>query len=81
MTLLNLGAAGSIEHIGRLVPAGSDENVVYARSLRWGEVDTGEVVCVPAGKSLVIREGDLSFSSDELDAKSPKGSFQHPTSV
>lgn len=73
LTLLNLGTAGSIEHIGRLVPAGSDENVVYARSLHHDEVDTGEVVHIPAGKRLVIRKGDLSISSDELDAKSPKG--------
>ena len=73
VTLLNLGPAGTIEYIGRLVPAGSDENTVYARSLRLGEEDTGEVVHVPAGKRLVIRVGDLSIDSEELDAKSPKG--------
>ena len=73
MTLLNLGPAGAIEHVGRLVPAGSDESTVYARSLRFGEEDSGEVVRVPAGKRLAIRAGDLSISSEELDAKSPKG--------
>ena len=73
MTLLNLGPAGMIEHIGRLVPAGSDENTVYARSLHLGEEDSGEVVHVPAGKRLVIRAGDLSIDSEELDARSPRG--------
>lgn len=62
-----------IEQIGRVVPAGSDENAVYMRSLRHGEEDTGEVVHVPAGKSMVIRAGDLSIDSEELDAKSPRG--------
>ena len=46
---------------------------MYARSLRLGEEDSGEVVHVPAGKRLVIRAGDLSIDSEELDAKSPKG--------
>ena len=73
MTLLNLGPADVIEHIGRVVPAGSDEDTVYMRSLRHGEEDTGEVVHVPAGKKMVIRAGDLSIDSEELDAKSPKG--------
>ena len=73
MTLLNLGPADVIEHIGRVVPAGSDEDAVYMRSLRHGEDDTGEVVHVPAGKRMVIRAGDLSIDSEELDAKSPKG--------
>ena len=73
MTLLNLGPADVIEHIGRVVPAGSDEDAVYMRSLRHGEEDTGEVVHIPAGKRMVIRAGDLSIDSEELDAKSPKG--------
>ena len=73
MTLLNLGPAGVIEHIGRVVPAGSDDDAVYMRSLRHGEEDTGEVVHVPAGKRMVIRAGDLSIDWEELDAKSPKG--------
>ena len=46
---------------------------MYARSLRFGEEDSGEVVHVPAGKRLAIRAGDLSISSEELDAKSAKG--------
>ena len=73
MTLLNLGPDDELLLLGRLVPAGSDENTVFARSLRSGEEDTGEAVHVPAGKRLVIRRGDLSFDSDEIDSRSPKG--------
>ena len=73
MTLLNLGPDSTVEHVGRLVPAGSDDNTVYLRSLRHGEEDTGEVAHIPAGKRIVIRAGDLSIHSEEIDAKSPKG--------
>ena len=73
MTLLNLGSDDQLLLSGRLVPAGSDENTVFARSLRPGEKDSGEAVHVPAGKRLVIRAGHLSFRSDEIDARSPKG--------
>ena len=73
MTLLNMGPDDELLLLGRLVPAGSDENTVFARSLRPGEEDSGEGVHVPAGKRLVIRPGDLSFSSAEIDARSPKG--------
>ena len=73
MTLLNLGPDDELLLLGRLVPAGSDENTVFARLLRPGEEDTGEAVHVPAGKRLMIKAKDLSFSSDEIDARSPKG--------
>ena len=73
MTLLNLGPENELLYVGRVVPAGSDEKTVFARSLRPGEEDSGEVLNVPAGKQLVFRAGDLSFSSDEIDARSPKG--------
>ena len=73
MTLLNMGPDDQPQVFGRVVPAGSDENAVYMRSLRPGEEDSGEAVHVPAGKRLVIRAGDLSFSSNEIDARSPKG--------
>ena len=46
---------------------------MFARSLRPDEADSGEAVQVPAGKQLVIRSGDLSFSSEEIDARSPEG--------
>jgi len=73
VTLLNIGPDDQPLVFGRVVPAGSDENAVYMRSLRPGEEDTGEAVHVPAGKRLEIRAGDLSFSSNEIDARSPKG--------
>lgn len=73
MTLLNMGPDDELLLLGRLVPAGSDETTVFARSLRPGEEDSGEGVHVPAGKRLMIRPGDLSFSSDEIDARSPTG--------
>ncbi len=73
MTLLNLGPDDELLLFGRLVPAGSNENTVFARSLRPGEEDTGEAVHVPAGKRLVIKPGDLSVDSDEIDSRSPKG--------
>ncbi len=73
MTLLNLGPDDELLLLGRLVPAGSDEDTVFARSLRPDEEDSREAVRVPAGKRLAIRPGDLSFSSEEIDARSPKG--------
>ena len=73
MTLLNFGPDDELLLLGRLVPAGSDATTVFARSLRPGEEDTGEGVNVPAGKRLVIKPGDLSFDSDEIDSRSPKG--------
>ena len=73
MTLLNLGPDDQLLHLGRVVPAGSDENTVFMRTLRPSEEDTGEVVHIPAGKRMVFNAGDLSFSSDEIDARSPQG--------
>ena len=46
---------------------------MFARSLRPGEEDTGEGVKVGAGEQLVIRAGDLSISTSEIDAQSPAG--------
>ena len=52
---------------GRLVPDGREGNVVYARTLRSGEEDTGEGVHVGAGEQLVIRAGGLRFGSRDVD--------------
>ncbi len=73
MTLLNLGPDEENLLLGRLVPAGSDEDSVYARLLQPGEEDNGEVVHIPAGKQLKIRPKDFSFTSDDIDARNPKG--------
>ena len=67
------GSEGEILYVGRLVPAGREGNKVFARTLLPGEEDTGQAVHVAVGEQLIIRSGDLSFSSDEIDAKSPKG--------
>ena len=48
---------------GRLVPLGRKGNIVYARNLRPGEEDTGEVVHVKAGEELVIPAGELIIDS------------------
>ena len=53
---------------GRLVLLGRKGNIVYARSLRPGEEDTGEVVHVNAGEELVISAGELIIDSREIDA-------------
>ena len=60
---------------GRLVPDGREGNVVYARTLRRGEEDTGERVHVGAGERLVVRPGGLSIDSRDIDQ------YFNPTSV
>lgn len=52
---------------GRLVPDGREGNVVYARTLRRGEEDTGEGVHVGAGEQLVIRAGGFVVDSRDID--------------
>ena len=51
----------------RLVPDGREGNVVYARTLRRGEEDTGEGVHIGRGDRLVIRPGGLVFDSRYID--------------
>ena len=59
---------------GRLVPVGREGNVVYARSLRRGEEDTGEGVHLEAGDQLVILASDLVIDSRDIDEQhNPKG--------
>ncbi len=69
----NAQSEGEPIWVARLVPDGREGNKVFARSLRPGEVDTGEVVHVEAGQELVIRAGRLSIDSNEVDAHSPVG--------
>ena len=64
---------GELIWLARLVPDGREGNKVFARSLRPGEVDTGEAVHVEAGEELAIRAGGFSVGSDEIDALSPLG--------
>ena len=58
---------GNFVFSGRLVPDGREGNVVYARSLRRGEKDTGEGVHVGPGEELVIRAGGLAIDSRDID--------------
>ena len=58
---------------GRLIPTGREGNKVFARTLRPGEVDTGETVQLEPGDELVIPAGGLVIDSREIDAMSPVG--------
>ena len=60
-TAISCSLAGSF-------PFGRKGNIVYARSLRPGEEDTGEGVHVKAGERLVIPAGELIINSREVDA-------------
>ena len=52
----------------RLVPIERKGNIVYARSLRPGEEDTGESIHLKAGERIVIPPGELILNSREVDA-------------
>ena len=58
---------------GRLIPIGREGNKVFARTLRPGEEDTGEVVNLEPGDELVIPAGGLVVDSRAIDAQSTKG--------
>ena len=58
---------------GRLIPIGREGNKVFARTLRPGEEDTGEVVHLEPGDQLVIPAGGLTVDSREIDAQSTEG--------
>lgn len=64
---------GELLTIGRLVLVKREGKRVFARTLRWGEEDDGEVVHLEAGDELVIAAGDLVIDSKQIDAHSPKG--------
>ena len=59
---------GDFLFASRLVPLGRKGNIVYARSLRRGEEDTGEGVSLKAGEKIVIPPGELIINSREIDA-------------
>ena len=59
---------------GRLVPLRREGNIVYARTLRPGEEDTGEAVKLERGDRLVIPPGELVIDSRQIDAYfNPRG--------
>ena len=58
---------------GRLIPTKREGNQVYARTLRWGEVDTGEKVHLEPGDQLIIPAGGLVIDTRQIDSMSPAG--------
>ena len=52
---------------GRLVPIKREGNIVYARSLRRGEEDTGEAIHLNSGDRPVIPPGELVIDSRDID--------------
>ena len=67
------GTEGELIYTCRLVPAGREGNKVFARTLRLGEEDTGEVVNVGAGEQLIILPGDFAIYPSEIDSQSRAG--------
>ena len=58
---------GSFLFGGRIVPIRREGNVVYARTLRRDEEDTGEAVHLEPGDRLVIPAGELVVDSRDID--------------
>ena len=59
---------------GRIVPIKREGNIVYARTLRRGEKDTGETIHLEPGDQLVFPPGGLSIDSRDIDEYyNPKG--------
>lgn len=58
---------------GRLIPTKRQGNKVYARTLRWGEDDSGETVHLEPGDQLIIPAGDLVIDTRQIDSMSPVG--------
>lgn len=57
---------------GRIVPIKREGDVVYARTLRRGEEDTGETI--PPGVRIVFPPGELAIDSRDIDEyRNPKG--------
>ncbi|MCY4059817.1 MAG: hypothetical protein OXG44_17655 [Gammaproteobacteria bacterium] len=52
---------------GRVVPIRREGNIVYARTLRRGEEDTGEAVHLEPGDRIVFPAGELVVDSRDID--------------
>ena len=57
----------------RLIPIRREGNKVFARTLRFGEEDTGEAVQLNAGDQLIIPPGELVIDSRVIDSQNMKG--------
>ena len=65
---------GNFLFAGRIIPVRREGNVVYARTLRRGEEDTGEVVNLEPGDRLVFPAGGIAVDSRDIDEYyNPKG--------
>ena len=59
---------------GRIVPIKREGNIVYVRTLRRGEEDTGEVVPLEPGDRIAFPAGELVIDSRDIDEyHNPKG--------
>ena len=59
---------------GRIVPIRREGNVVYVRTLRRGEEDTGEAVHLEPGDRIAFPAGELVIDSRDIDEYyNPKG--------
>lgn len=52
---------------GRIIPIKREGNIVFARPLRRGEMDTGEVIQLNPGDKIVIPAGELTFHVRDID--------------
>lgn len=52
----------------RVVPVRQEGNIVYARTLRYGERDTGERVHVPPGGQVVFENGAVRAELEYIDS-------------
>ena len=65
---------GDFLFAGRIVPIRREGNVVYARTLRRGEEDTGKAVHLDAGDRLVFPAGEMVIDSRDIDEHyNPRG--------
>lgn len=67
---INLGPTpGSNDAVAsvRIVPTGREGEMVFARTLNFGEVDAGEGIVRFPGERLVIPLGDAKFSIQDID--------------
>ena len=62
----DVGANDTIVGV-RIVLAGRDGNVIYARSLNAGEPDTGERIALEAGERLVCPAGSIRVTLEDVD--------------
>ena len=73
VTHLSLNLASGMLLSMRVVPDGRDGNVVFGRTLRWGEADDGRGVTVARGEKFTIPKGRLVVQLDHIDSLSELG--------